>query len=107
MMTLDGIGNLGHAAREFLRGEQSRSFGCRRHDKLDRRRPVAVENHDGVVVERLEDVVTQFPQPGDETEFFAVVEVFADHLRQHDRGYVREDSCSDYFAHGLFLPSVR
>src|SRR5690606_32258290 len=95
------VGHAAHAARQLLGGEQPGAAVVGGDDELDRGGPVGVEDDDGVVVVHpVEHVGPQPPQPVDEGEVLAAVQLAADGLRQDDRGDVGEEPGADYFSHG-------
>ena len=93
------VGDPAHAARQFVGGEQPGPGGLRGHDELDGGVPVRVEHHDGVVVERLEDLGAQPFQARDQADLLALVQLEPLRVRQHDRGHVREQPRPDDLTH--------
>ena len=88
-----------HPARQLLGGEEPGTPVVSRDDELHRGGPVGVQDDDGVVVERLEDVPAQLLEPADQRAVLPVVELPPGRLRQCDGRHVREESGADDLTH--------
>ncbi len=97
-----------HPPGQFLGGEQAGAACLRGDDELHGGRPVGVEDDDGVVVVALEDLLAELPEPGDEGDLLALVQLQPVGLRQHDGGDVGEQPRPDDLTHGPgSIPSGR
>ena len=98
------VGDAGHAARQFVGGEQPCPHRLGGHDELNGGVPVRVEHHDRVVVQRAEDLGAQPLQAGDQADFPALVQLQPLGVRQHDRRHVGQEPGPGNLTHGWSTP---
>jgi hypothetical protein len=68
---------------------------------------VRVHQDDRVRLETVEDLRAETPEPRDEADLLALVDLQPDLLGQHDRGDVRDDPRADDLSHRVLLSDAQ